>query len=337
MMDRFHQAFSAFAAIIREAYAVAFEHFRSILFYRAEYSRIAEVLQALFITFCVNSFLFYPSPGVAAVVLGLAAGVMAVRAPGFSKAEQVVWIGILTALAVVEIVAVKRAQDYSDAMQAQLRMEDRVGRRLEHEQFNAMLQEFSKVLKSTRAIENLSEENLKNITGANSVPYIVPQTHAGVDPIPLEIWDQGKYILSGVTVIIRNAKDYGDTAAFLNRPELTVGVVHPGFGRMLSQGISPHIDSSGEDIYDIEISTQGDSYSEVLHFRRNKYASIPGALPWAYKFWVYRHRIISKSRKRTSTVSEVVLDRSKWSDDEGDGIPTWWIVFISMLRHGYLH
>jgi hypothetical protein len=176
------------------------------------------------------------------------------------------------------------------------------------------------LLKSSATISSLSEqavanseESLKNITGADSVPYIVPQTHAGADPIPLVIWNRGKYLLTGVTVIIRNSRDYTN-GQFFNRPELDVGVVHPGFGRWLRSGISPVPDNDGVDIYIIEISTQSELFTETLRFRKNK----NNPTLWAYSFWVAQQKILGKGKG----MAMPVYNRSQWSDDLGEGKPT---------------
>ena len=176
------------------------------------------------------------------------------------------------------------------------------------------------LLRSSATISNLSEqavansdESLKNITGEDSIPYIVPQTHAGVDPIPLMIWNRGKHLLTGVTVTIRNSKDYTN-GEFLNRPELDVGVVHPGFGRWLRSGISPTPDNDGVDIYIIWISTQSELFTETLQFRKSK----NNPILWAYRFWVAKQKILGKGR----SAAIPVYDRSQWSDDLGEGKPT---------------
>ncbi len=230
------------------------------------------------------AFPFYenpPSPGLASILLGFLATAITLLPPKYIKPQfRLILISIFIALMCIEIKAIQ-----VDRIQSQ--------------------EQFSK-------IAGLAQESLMNIVGGDSVPYIVPQTHAQTKQIPLEIWNRGKYILSGVTVVIRNGRDYTNPASFFSRQQLEVGIVHPGFGRLLTAGIFPNPDSTGVDDYIIEISTQSDLFVETLNFRKSKYS-----LPWAYQYWVTKEII----EKPGVTRGVIVVDQSAWSDDLGEGKP----------------
>ena len=266
-------------------------------------------------------FFSIPPPGYAIALLSVVALVMTLMGE-IHDSVKIIWILLVFLLFYVELSAIHKDR----AEQARVLEEQRGGvakiLKNQQEQFEAMLTEnhrqFSETLESTQRIGKLAQESLRNITGGDSVPYIVPQNHAQTDPLPLMIWNHGKYILSGVSVVVRNSKDYASNnpADFFKIPEMQVGVVHPGFGKLLRSGISPHPDESGIDVYLIEISTQSETFTETLQFRRGKYS-----LPWAYRYWVNKHTLTRTSQSNI-TRSVPVFSRPEWSDDLGDGKPT---------------
>src|SRR5229473_4353267 len=142
---------------------------------------------------------------------------------------------------------------------------------------NTSLQE--RLLGQSARISNLAEESFRTITGAQSFPYIAPQPAEYPGPIPLFVWDHGKYMLTGMTITIRR----GDDFSFF-QPPLDIGTLHPGWGKPLAAMISPRPDpKTGEDIYLVDMYTQSDYFTEVIHFRRSKDGKY-----WAFKFWVQK-------------------------------------------------
>jgi hypothetical protein len=85
-----------------------------------------------------------------------------------------------------------------------------------------------------------------------------------------------------------------------------VGAVHPGWGRFLKLAVTPRPDSTGVDIFLINISTQSETFTEVLQFRRHK--TIPQR--WAYRYWVTKFKEL-----KNGSASVPVYDRSQWDDD----------------------
>ncbi len=166
--------------------------------------------------------------------------------------------------------------------------------------------------------ESENQKLLDNITGGDSFPVVVPQTHAGV-PIPLCIWNRGKSILSGVVITIRNTEDFRSFP--VNRIE--IGTLPPGdFGfQEIPAAISPSLDDKstvvdGEktDSYWIQMSAQSGNFVEILQFRKGK-----NCLPWAYRYWVDKPVMISKTTQKTESTNERMAGGPEWSDDLGDG------------------
>jgi hypothetical protein len=186
---------------------------------------------------------------------------------------------------------------------------------------NTQLQE--QLLGQDAKISKLAEESFKTITGADSFPYVVPQPAAYPGPIPLFVWDHGEYALTGVTLTIRRSNDF----SFVGNP-VDVGILHPGWGKPLSTAVLPSPDpNTGVDIYLIEMYTQSDFFTEIIHFRKSKDGKY-----WAYKFWVQQAKFGKRTEKPTprpklpaipknGSVSFTVYDRSKWSDEPQDDKP----------------
>jgi hypothetical protein len=187
---------------------------------------------------------------------------------------------------------------------------------------NNSLQE--KLLGQDARISKLAEESFKTITGADSFPYVAPQPAAYPGPVPLFVWDHGKYMLTGVTLTIRKSGDF----SFVGVP-IDIGILHPGWGKPLSMAIVPNPDpGTGVDIYTIQMYTQSDLFTEVVHFRKSKDGKF-----WAYKFWVQQSKFGEHTEKPTpqaklpsvpknGSISFTVYDRSKWSDEPQDVKPT---------------
>ncbi len=180
---------------------------------------------------------------------------------------------------------------------------------------NTSLQE--KLLGQSSSIAKLAEESFRTITGADSFPYIAPQPATYPGPVPLFVWDHGKYMLNGVTLTIRRSDDFN----FFQTP-LDIGILHPGWGKPLSTAILPKPDpKTGIDIFLVDMYTQSDFFTEVMHFRRSKDGKY-----WAYRFWVQEHKFGEHTETplrrgkiptvpKNGSISFSVYDRSQWSDE----------------------
>jgi hypothetical protein len=298
---------------------------------RLYHGLLAPAILSILLSWLSAIYLFNPPhPPIGAYITALAclAAVVTIWPP-VSPWSKATWLAVFFSLTALEEATLYKERAENQAQQAKDRHDEdeRFKNILNHNQeaFIATMSQFGTVISTTKGVARLAEESLKNITGADSFPYIVPQTHAGTDTsIPLFMWNQGAHLLN-VTATITAHKD-GDFVTF---PAMNIGALHPGWGRLLPQQISPHPDASGVDSYTIELYTQSDFFTEVIHFRKGH-----NALPWAYQYWVtkqvfgdeakrYVYRTfpnLPKSQKDDTSGAAIPMKNSGgWSDDLGDG------------------
>jgi hypothetical protein len=183
---------------------------------------------------------------------------------------------------------------------------------------NTSLQQ--QLLGESSRIAKLAQESFRTITGANSFPYLAPQPSAYPSPIPLFVWDYGKYMLTGVTISIRDWKDF----SYYQTP-VDVGVLHPGWGKPLPLMLQPKLDDkTGEAIYLVDFYTQSEFFTQILHVRKSHDGKW-----WAFKFWVQVHKFAARKEKLPpvpklarlppgGSNTYTVYDRSQWSDEMTD-------------------
>lgn len=154
-------------------------------------------------------------------------------------------------------------------------------------------------------------ENLYNITGADSFPYIVPQPSIG-DNIPLVIWNAGDYPLTGVTVTIMDRGSFTKGTGEFGAADIDVGVLPPHGHRSLKQFIRPKLDETEEDTYIIGISAQNGIVDEVLKFRRGK-----NGIPWAYMYTADKrpNRFGPQTPSKPPNTNIQSTSSGVWSDD----------------------
>ena len=288
-------------------------------------STLAYVLIVLALCMCVHYIRWTPPPGYAVAVLAFIAAVMSIRKN--SGMQKFLWLPSMAILLGIEFHSIRIDRQLNDSQQ-QTRFE------LQMNQFKAIgtgittsmnanqtyfeqtMRNAKVLLDTTNDVALMAKGSLEEITGANSFPYISPQVH-GYDGgiIPLAVWDVGKNMLANVAITIRNSEDYGgDAIKFAAAPEIEIGVVHPGWPRMLKGGISPHPHGTdGSDVYVIEMYTQHELYIETLHFR--KLASGSG---WAFRSVVSHEEFSHKGQgsKRVNMGRSVPLcGSSRWSDE----------------------
>jgi len=186
---------------------------------------------------------------------------------------------------------------------------------------NQLINSNAELVTSSRQISELSSEavvnsreSLSNIMGTGSVPFVIPQTALPLDPIPLGIFNGGKHLLTGVTVVIKRQLDPPPQTAedLFKRQELAVGTLHPGLPRLLSERISPKPDSNGMDFYDVYISTQSETFEQLLEFRRGTNGFL-----WAYRYVVWQDVVrLDRSRASLSGRQRMVIPMTAWSDEK---------------------
>jgi hypothetical protein len=269
---------------------------------------------------CVWFFVSTPAPGYAVAVLGAVAGIMTLRE--MKSLEKVVWIFALSALLFVELKAIRLDRAQSQREQKELRA--REAERLQgiadgittainnsKAQFDSTMAHAKALAKATLDNANLARRGLDMITGGDSFPFVVPQTHEGVVPIPLAVHNGGKQILTGVTISVINQRDWGNSVAFYTQPDLTVGVLHPDEIRLIKLFIDPHPDqATGIDSYNVFLSAQNMSVWQMLQFRRTDKGS------WECQYWVTTMVPLTKPMKQVpkgAMMSKVLL-MQLWPD-----------------------
>jgi len=264
----------------------------------------------------------YPHPdvilGIDFVVFAMLGVVVSLRGP-VPLWEKLVYASACVFLAVVGVKltiqqsneTAKASQNLSDTLVKVTTSTQEIERL---EGLNTQLQQ--KLILQSSTISKLAQDSFANIMGTDSFPYIVPQPSPYPQPIPLFIWDHGKHLLSGVTVTIRRSTDFN------YHTPIDVGVLHPGWGKPLSAALLPQPDpKTGEDIFLIDMYTQSDYFSEVLHFRRSHDGKY-----WASRFWVTAFKFGSRPDTgvvhvkvpkpiKGGSVSYLIFDASQWTDE----------------------
>jgi len=159
-----------------------------------------------------------------------------------------------------------------------------------------------------KRLENISSAQ----TGGESYAYVVPQVEAAQLKIHLVTWNAGKNSLNGVALKLVNSRAFSD-GTLEDQPYIDVGVLAPNGFRELEETIVPHLDKSGVDTYIAYISAQNGMVTEILQFRKGRYA-----VPWAYKFRVEKQLPVSG---HPNAFTNLVLQSRGWSDDLGEGKP----------------
>jgi hypothetical protein len=267
-----------------------------------------------------------PVPGYAIGVLALLAAVMSVHIEaGMLRWQKAFWMLLMGAFLVIEFRAInKDRSDYAKVEEDKRKVERDSFQRIadgitkaindSDTNFSITMAKEDVVLDTTKKVADLSAKNLASISGQDSFPCIVPQSHAASNTtIPLFIWNKGKNNLTGVELRILSIQEFISSAIFF-KPPVELGTLPPTWGKPLPEAISPTLGPDGTAIYQIEIWDQTGFYTEIVHFRRGKYA-----LPWAYKYWLTKHVIINTNTTQSRLVKG--CSASEWSDDLGDGKP----------------
>ncbi len=267
-------------------------------------------------TYALTCYLLWATqaiyPGYCVAALGVGAIIVAARAATperFTVTEKVIWICIATALVYGEARIV-----YSDRVQGDVQralQEEEQQQRFEATvaSLQTTVNDSEQLLRTTRGIGSLAEENLEQVTGGNSYAYVTPQGLGAV--IPLFLHNYGGQILSGVTVTIR---DLQDTNWFAEAYDpIQIGTV-PAYGfAAVPQALVPKIDpETGIASYWIDINAQNGDIDEMLQFRKAK----QGTNVFAYRLTVRRIRHFDKAGRHIfGPKQSQLLENYGWSDD----------------------
>jgi hypothetical protein len=261
----------------------------------------------------------YPPIGVYIAALGLFAGLITILPPE-RRLEKLGIVVLLTILGYMEIHNLYRDRDEHDAEQAKALKEEKDNfKAIADSLRNEMTQnqsQFAATMQSQQKAISLADTGLKNITGYGSVPCITPQSHAiENNEVPLVVWNRGQNDLTGVELRMLSQNEFTEALAIFNKPAISLGTIHPTWPKPIPNGVHPIVGANGEASFIAEIWTQNGFYTELLKFRKGKYA-----LPWAYQYWLTKHTRIGPHGMEGNILGE--CNQGQWSDDLGDGKPT---------------
>jgi len=214
---------------------------------------------------------------------------------GMKWPERVGWIAVFFIFTYLELAAIDRndKQNLAD-------------RKVQNEQFNSITQELTESLKTsrsqyettinhvddvsktTRSVAKLAKENLENVTGANTYPYIVPDTF-GVpkDELGFMVYSKGPNTLTGITVRIENLLNFyrePEHLHFLKEAIVEdVGTLHHSGQRRLKATIKPNVDPVRDtsDTWHVTIDSQSASIQETVEVKKGT-----GQSPWMWRYLV---------------------------------------------------
>jgi hypothetical protein len=134
------------------------------------------------------------------------------KGEGMGRRERAFWSALMIILTVVELWSIRRDQKERDAEQAFARCEEQhsfegvlngltEGIQKSKAQYSSTITHVDGVLEKTQQVAGTAQTNLDEVVGKGSHPCVVPDTIA-MDPdnpiIPLNIWNTGKNVLTGV-------------------------------------------------------------------------------------------------------------------------------------------
>jgi hypothetical protein len=270
-------------------------------------------------------------PGVFIAILAFVAAAVTFRKEPGTR-EKAVWVFVFLALMCAEVwmMGIDR-QDNEDrhtkANANQLKGFTDIGDGIKKSilesdrNFAATMDKENRVLDTTQSVASLAQRNLDTVTGKDSYPCIVPQSHAvsAGGMVPLVVWDKGPNILTGVEVRLMSQAEFLSGGVFY-KPSAELGTMRPEWPKPLPEGITPVPDGDGIAHYLAEIWTQNGYYTQVINFRHGKYS-----LPWAYQYWLtqqipFHPKGDPKANGMTAHVTKGCR-QPDWSDDLGDGKP----------------
>ena len=217
------------------------------------------------------------------------------------KREKALWTFVMFALLLLEIKSVYQDRNEHDKAEREARQRSEENFKsiangitatiaATEKQFEATMSEEETILETTQAAAKLTEKNLENVTGANSVGYIVPQWDG-----TFVLHNEGSSILSGVSISIRHRI----TNVIYQSGAL--GTVSPGGFVPLPEVHIPPLDFTHDlDGLTVFITTQSGFFAEVITFRKGS-----GGFPFAYMLQVTKHIELCRPEKHPNLPSTI--------------------------------
>jgi hypothetical protein len=277
---------------------------------------------------------WHPPIGFCVAVLGVV-GVLVpwLKGEGMGRRERAFWSAVMIGLTLVELWSIRRDQKERDAEQAFARCEEQhsfegivqgltEGIQTSKDQYSSTITHVDGVLEKTQQVAATAQTNLDEVVGKGSHPCVVPDTLA-MDPegatIPLNIWNTGKNVLTGVDLFFEHFPPDVKGPVRGTASLTTIGTLSPGWPKPLP--ITPAQRSSdGTIYYRIQIHTQNGFYEETLQLRRSTKGTKVQP-PWAFEYFLIKPTEIRGPTKRfphmkgRGTVSLPMKDCwREWSD-----------------------
>jgi hypothetical protein len=209
---------------------------------------------------------------------------------------------IVTLLVLLEIRSIKLDQKRHDEEQAIAHCEllnnfEAIANKLKQDadqnklHFDQTMEQEKGILATAREVEELSLDNLKNITGGESFGYAVPfSTQA--DTSTLILRNDGDHVLTGVTVIVEqllngclmepNAKCVPRFDTGMMQP-IDMGTLGPHQRKPIPRHVIFDPTGAGSSVYFIRVNAQNGQAIEQIQFRRSSVHQ-----GYAYSFKVVR-------------------------------------------------
>ena len=239
---------------------------------------------------------FFPqSPGIAIGLLATVAGIMSVRIERIHPSEKFAWVALLVIFAVLEVLAIGRADKANEAAKKQQNKEFRAiadgltrSYAQSQEQFGQTMEGVGKVFDKTRQAADTAKEAVNTITGGKGFSYIqlatVDVLGKKTNQLVPMLTVRGTQILRGVSIRVVDYKAFeADTRplesieSIVNRDatNTTLGDIKVGTSPLFQQiGI---VSEGKENIdYLINFFALNGTWIEEMHYRH-----INGTLEYA--------------------------------------------------------
>ena len=291
-------------------------------------------------------YIWIPAPGVAVICLAIGAGVMTFRE--MTATHKLLWTIFLITMGGIEIRSIYKERNDNQIAASKDRDENQRTARTElarilednrvkseniikedqykteailkdnADKFSLQSKNFNLLSNKARSNLNLTNRNIKNITGSNSFAYIVPQNFgSNNNKIELSVFNAGKYTLNGVHVVIRRVTSF-HSAEYSEY----VGNMPAQYNTGLKIKILPSMkdvpykmgDKNYFDAYTADITAQNGTISEIIEFRPTENGG------WAQRFWAHWQNHCKPNRQNCNVGPKFNnpedINGSKWSDEK---------------------
>ena len=265
------------------------------------------------------AWFFAPSPGVAGMVFG-GFTVVIFFLRELTALQRLLCMLLVWGFVAIEVKSINKdrkaqEQQHSDDLSTQKAQSQAFEKQMQDD-FNQTVSHMEKVFGETEIV-------LKNVTGGDSYPWIVPQVlpQPGTEfkngesvPISLVVWNQGNYPLTGVTFTVINPQSVGNNQRITDVQLIDGPMVIPaGHFADLKFNLVPSVVLGRVFAYFIVIRTQGGEFFEALSFKKSKNSD-----PLAWRGSVCKTPPFGKTNPDGTTGSTPLHSQVEWSDGSKD-------------------